>query len=395
LIGERAWSTNSRCEGLHEESMKVLLRDQRGVRELEEGYASELELQEFLSKHTELIPLQEIESGTPPLLCIGFEVNVASGSQDLLYVDMTGMLTIVETKLKRNPEARREVVGQILEYAADTSNWTISDLEERAAKYFSGKDCAAEYSGLSFSEAIERFLSSTHSLPPEGFSYQAFADSISANIERGQIRLIIAVDESPPALLRTVEFVNRFSERFEMFLIQLKRFHDAGANQDIFVPALFGRVPKADRSRAQARLWNAKSFLQQASEQAPAALAVLRRLVEFAENEGSTRWGRGARVATLKLAFAAPDGIEITAFWLMANGKIEISFWKWPEALRAAKEAYRVALRTVEGIPMDAVETETWRDVDVGFLGSDLAWGQFQKAVHALKHALTTTYGNP
>src|SRR2546422_2803798 len=121
--------------------MKVLVRDAKGVRELKEGFASERELQEFLSQHSELIPLQEIELGTPPLLCIGFEVNVSSGSQDLLYIDMAGMLTIVETKLKRNPEARHEVVGQILEYAADASTWTTGDLEARAGKFLSSKDC--------------------------------------------------------------------------------------------------------------------------------------------------------------------------------------------------------------------------------------------------------------
>jgi len=194
--------------------MKVLLRDHEGVRELQQGYASELELQRFLLQYAELIPLDEIDLATAPLLCIGFEVNVASGSQDVLYLDMTGMLTIVETKLKKNPEARREVVGQILEYAADTSNWTISDLEERANKFFSGKDCPPEYFGRSLSEVVEKFLFATDSLSPDGFSYETFSDSVKANIERGHLRLIIAVDEPPPVLLRTVEFVNRFSERF-------------------------------------------------------------------------------------------------------------------------------------------------------------------------------------
>jgi len=367
--------------------MKILVQDTDGVRALEEGFASEGELQTFLKEHADLMPLDAIELGTPPLLCIGWEVGVASGSQDILYVDQNGLLTIVETKLRKNPEARREVVGQILEYAAQMSAWTAADVERQAARFYADPNSPESYRDSTLEKALYGFA--------PGLSYEEFLQQLQTNIERGHFRLIIAIDEPPDPLLITVEFVNRFSEHFEMYLIQLKRFRDIAKDQNIFVPALFGRVPKAERSRGQARPWNAESFLRQASEQAPEALAVLRRLVEFAEKEGSVRWGRGARVATLKLAFAAPDGNEITAFWLMANGKIELTFWKWPDALRAAKETFRAALRKVEGIPMDAVETETWRDISVGFLGSDLAWGQFQRAVRALKHAVTGADGNP
>jgi len=110
--------------------VKILIQDQQGVRALEEGYASEAELQTFLREHSDLMPVDEIELGTPPLLCIGWEVSVASGSQDLLYVDETGLLTIVETKLKKNPEAKREVVGQFDSQGRASSpakrGWTAS-----------------------------------------------------------------------------------------------------------------------------------------------------------------------------------------------------------------------------------------------------------------------------
>lgn len=82
---------------------------------------SEAELQTFLKEHPDLIPLEEIDLKAQPLLCIGWEVGLASGTESILYIDPSGLLTVVETKLKRNPEARREVVGQILEYAAQMS----------------------------------------------------------------------------------------------------------------------------------------------------------------------------------------------------------------------------------------------------------------------------------
>ncbi len=46
--------------------------------------------------------------------------------QELVYP--RGYLTIVETKLWRNPEARREVVGQIVDYAKELSTWDVEEL---------------------------------------------------------------------------------------------------------------------------------------------------------------------------------------------------------------------------------------------------------------------------
>src|ERR1700682_1891805 len=53
---------------------------------------------------------------------------------DLLGVSATGRLVLVECKLWRNPEARREVVAQLFEYATLLSEWTYSDLEARLKK---------------------------------------------------------------------------------------------------------------------------------------------------------------------------------------------------------------------------------------------------------------------
>ena len=41
-----------------------------------------------------------------------------------------GYLTLVETKLWRNPEARRTVVAQIIDYASHLSTWTYDELRQ-------------------------------------------------------------------------------------------------------------------------------------------------------------------------------------------------------------------------------------------------------------------------
>ena len=76
-------------------------------------------LQEILYTEPSILPTNEIDSVYSNLIPIGREIPVSSGFIDNFYISSKGYLVIVETKLWRNPESRREVVGQILDYAKD------------------------------------------------------------------------------------------------------------------------------------------------------------------------------------------------------------------------------------------------------------------------------------
>jgi hypothetical protein len=52
-----------------------------------------------------------------------------SGFTDLVGVDAQGSILIVETKLARNGEIRRKVIGQVLEYAAYLWGMSFDDLD--------------------------------------------------------------------------------------------------------------------------------------------------------------------------------------------------------------------------------------------------------------------------
>ena len=92
--------------------------------QLQEGW-----LQSLIHNYPSILPAEEIEPIFSPLVSLGKEVGAGSWSIDNLYISPQGYLTIVETKLWRNPEARREVVGQIIEYAKEVSTWTFDELD--------------------------------------------------------------------------------------------------------------------------------------------------------------------------------------------------------------------------------------------------------------------------
>ncbi|MCC7020824.1 MAG: hypothetical protein IT332_13765 [Ardenticatenales bacterium] len=68
-------------------------------------------LQQLLFEHPQLLPVAEIEPWFDGLLPVARELPTAAGPLDLLFINPRGYLTLVETKLWRNPTARREVVG--------------------------------------------------------------------------------------------------------------------------------------------------------------------------------------------------------------------------------------------------------------------------------------------
>jgi RecB family endonuclease NucS len=85
-------------------------------------------LQDLLIRHPDLLPTGEIEPIFHPLMVIGREVIVDQGRIDVLYVSPNGYPVIIETKLWRNPEAKREVVAQVLDLALAFSKWNCDQV---------------------------------------------------------------------------------------------------------------------------------------------------------------------------------------------------------------------------------------------------------------------------
>ena len=57
--------------------------------------------------------------GTPRLIVFGREVQLGSGRADLIAIDLSGRIAIIEIKLARNEEARRANITQVLAYATN------------------------------------------------------------------------------------------------------------------------------------------------------------------------------------------------------------------------------------------------------------------------------------
>ncbi len=89
-------------------------------------------LRDLIYDNPSILPVRDIDPGYGRLFTVARELNVPGvGFIDVLLADEHGRLVVVECKLWRNPQARREVVGQILDYARELSRYGYEDLQRQ------------------------------------------------------------------------------------------------------------------------------------------------------------------------------------------------------------------------------------------------------------------------
>lgn len=195
------------------------------------GHTLEAALQRLLELHPEVVPGGQIDPGVddPPRFAIlRREMPIGSWSLDHVLVDQRGILTLVEAKLVRNPEARREVIGQIMEYAANAREaWSGGRLRERAVEFW-------EQRGRQVDDVLREQLG-------DEIDIDALWDAIDANLDSGHFRLLIASDELRPEVRRIIEYLNGELRNAEVYGLELRCY---GTDEATFVlvPRLVGRT---------------------------------------------------------------------------------------------------------------------------------------------------------
>ncbi len=305
----------------------------------------ESELQDLLEKYPSIIPMEEIGEESQ-LTLIGREVNLPSGSAvDLLYVDNDGVLTLVETKLAKNPEARRTVVGQIIEYASYVSRWTVDDVYQVAGGY-------------------------SASLPAD----EDFQAKLAENLRKGKMRLIIAVDEAVEPLKSTVTFLNENSN-FDIFLLVVRTFRDA--EQRIVAPTLFGYPRPYDK---KGTTWNLRSFLTQMEKHRGEEVKdTAYKLYQFLKSFGKIKWGTGPVIGSF--TFQMQDYPVLS---VQTDGFVYVRFDQLKDRVsRESLDKFRKRLNEIEGVNIgkEVLTANKYPSIKLELLKEE---GQFEKLCQAV-----------
>lgn len=252
-----------------------LIQDNEDLVEMnEQAYDSEKLLQTWLAKYPALLVGGQIDSTDPRrFLLIEQECGVPSeeaGSDrwkiDHLFLDQEAIPTIVEVKRSTDTRIRREVVGQILDYAANVvAYWPAGHLQSRFYANCESCDLKAE-------EKLGDFLEGE--LEPDEFWEKA-----DRNLQQRKMRLLFVADVIPEELRRIVEFLNDQMDQTEVLAIEIKQFV-AQQGLKSLVPRVVGQTTKG-RDKKPSAFRNAKKtegsffdeMLKNGSSQAEVELA--------------------------------------------------------------------------------------------------------------------------
>jgi len=147
-----------------------------------EGLFDERWIQKLVFDHPECVPIRQIEPGFGTLISICRELPTAHGPIDNLLMTCDGDIVIVEAKLWRNPQARREVVAQALDYASCIFRLGYEQFEAAVRK--------ARQSDSLATESLYQLFSSDPEVPDQ----QHFIDAVATNLTRGNIAVIVLGD---------------------------------------------------------------------------------------------------------------------------------------------------------------------------------------------------------
>src|SRR6478735_7934822 len=113
-------------------SRHVLIRSESGDQLVaESALPAEANLHDALADRPQLIPAADLGLGR--MVVIGRESNLASGYADLILVDEMGQVCLVEVKKEGNPDTR-QVVAQLLDYAASLWGHTLEEFAEKVLR---------------------------------------------------------------------------------------------------------------------------------------------------------------------------------------------------------------------------------------------------------------------
>lgn len=291
----------------------------------EATYDSEDLLQRLLATYPNLLAGDQMDLQAPRRwLLVTREASVpgelaGSGrwSLDHLFLDQDAVPTLVEVKRSTDTRIRREVVGQMLDYAANAVvYWPLEHVKAQFER-------RCELARLSPDDELSALLG------PEGVPAE-FWQQVKTNLQAGRIRMVFVADEIPAEVRRIVEFLNQQMDPAEVLAVEIKQYQGEGLRT--LVPTVLGQTAEAMQRKSAGtepgHQWDEESFFADIVAKGHASDApIARKILEWAKRE-TTRvwWGRGRTYASfVPQYFHGDEKHQLFNVW--ASGKLEFYFY--------------------------------------------------------------------
>ena len=378
-------------EEIHVLTGKIYLRSGETLVAMQEtAYDAEDVLQVLLADYPDLLAGDQMRPGAPRRwLLIAREAGIEDTpgglprwSLDHLFLDQDAIPTLVEVKRSSDTRIRREVVGQMLDYAANVvAHWPPGELRNRFEQRV-GDDEDPD-------GQVRELVAATD----EG-AVDLFWESADANMAARRIRMVFVADVIPPELLRIVEFLNEGMVRAEVFGVEVRQF--VGEGHQTLVPRVVGRTTVADQVKQGASgsgsrrtyHWTIETLRDRAAELGgDRAIRLIDAVVRWSAARGITPGLGVGKGGPIYIEAVLRDGRRVKVASVNATGTVMWNFDALKLAVPFDSEDQRVeCLRRLNAIPGVAIEERyatgaTWPTIPSGALDADEALESFYDVV--------------
>ena len=324
-------------------------------------------------------------------LLVTREMDIADSEQgsgrwsvDHLFLDRDGIPTLVEVKRSSDTRIRREVVGQMLDYAANAVlYWPV----EKVRAAFEARYVKV---GNEPSTVLGDFLGVPASSEEDDQPVESFWGKVKTNLEAQRVRLVFVADDIPSELQRIVEFLNGQMDPAEVIAVELKQF--AGDGLRTLVPRVIGHTARAERRKPGSRKpsrttpWTEGELLGAITRAAgPTIAETARDLIAWSSKMAlnSISWGKGATIGYCYL-FNVPYGqTTATPVAIKSNGTIEVCMYGIREhtELGDLLRKYIDRLNKLDGVNLPDLDQLKWKSISCSVLDAPESLREF-KAIH-------------
>ncbi|NYI42986.1 hypothetical protein BJ993_000066 [Nocardioides aromaticivorans] len=264
------------------------------------AYANEAALQQLVAESPDLLTGQDLatvdEFWIPEI-----------GYIDIVGVGADGSITVVECKLRANPEIRREVVGQVLAYAGGLWQMSYDDFASTWAAR-AGRPLTAHVADKAGAADADQVRA-----------------GVEANLRSGEFTLVIVVDEITSELKRIIEWLNVMTKT-EVSVLALELQYLKEGNTEILVPRLYGdALASAKRSSpsASGAKWNAGTFAAAVEDLGEKARTAVADLMAHGEAHGvHPWWGVGQTPGMSWYYQVGPAKVSLFQIYLRPTGAV-------------------------------------------------------------------------
>ena len=305
-----------------------LEREGKLIEMTKRSYAAEDVLQTLIATYPDLLAGGEDPSERNRWVLIEREVPVADRpdaagrwSLDHLFVDQDGVPTLVEVKRSSDTRIRREVVGQMLEYAANGPRyWPLSSVRTQF-------ETRCSRDGDEPDDVLQRTFGGE-------LDVEAWWTAVETNLREGTLRLVFVADEISKELKAIIEFLNEQMVRTTVLGVEVPQFADETETDRMFVPVVIGLSERAEsvKTGRKWRRWTVEQWLERHDELAePEDAAVTRQLLAWAEDFQDVDVAFGTAMNNPSMKFERLIGDRrVSVVRLYTDGAIELNFGHLP-----------------------------------------------------------------